>query len=114
EIGQPELAVLPADAAVQAGDVPVLGEEHVAPLAAEVESGLGHGVGVARRVAADDEGEAADEALRRAAHALDPVGRLRCRRERLDAQDLLPDPEDVAEAELDRLLALQLAVDAVE
>ena len=61
-----EPAALPREPAVQAGDVAVLGEEDVAALASEVDAALGDRERVARHVAADDERDAADVALRRA------------------------------------------------
>jgi hypothetical protein len=94
-----------AEAAVEARDVAVLGEEHVAALAAHVDARLGDRVRVARRLATDDERDARDVALRRAAEALDAVRRLRQRLERLVAEDLLADAEDVAVAERRRLVA---------
>src|SRR6185437_3217789 len=63
EIGQVHLPVLRRDAAVEAGDVAVLGEDHVAALAAEVHARLRDGEGVADDVAADDQRDAADVAL---------------------------------------------------
>ena len=75
EVGQRDAAVLPREPAVKPGDVAVLGEEHVAALAAEVNAGLGHGERVAGRVAADDERDAPDVPLRGRAEALDAVGR---------------------------------------
>ena len=60
---------------MQAGDVAVFREEHVAALATEVQARLGNGEGVAGGVAADDQGEATDVALGGAAEALDAVGR---------------------------------------
>ena len=82
---------------MQARDVAVFGEDHVAALAADVHAVGRDGEGVADRVAADDQAEAAEVARVRAAHRLDAVGRLR-RGERLEAHDLLADAEHVAVA----------------
>ena len=101
EVGQEERCPSHVQAAVQAGDVAVLGEEDVAALAPEVNAGLRDREGVARLVAADDERDAADVALARRAEALDAVGRGRLERERLEADDLLADAEDVVGLELD-------------
>src|SRR5215468_5810075 len=59
EIGEEDLAALRRDAAMEARDVAVLGEEHVAALAAKVDPRLGQGEGVADHVAADDQRDAA-------------------------------------------------------
>src|SRR5579863_1389350 len=58
EVRQAHLPVLRREPAVQARDVPVLGEEHVAALAPEVQARLRDGEGVARDVASDDERDA--------------------------------------------------------
>src|SRR5262249_52163785 len=96
EVGEPDLALVGRDHAVQAGDVAVLGEGDVAAPAADVEARLGDREGVAASVAPGHERDAADVPLGGAAETLDPVGRGRLRRERLEADDLLPDTEDVA------------------
>ena len=58
---------------MEAGDVAVLREEDVAALAAEVHARLGDGERVARHIAADDQRDATDVALRRRAEVLDAV-----------------------------------------
>src|SRR5262249_10197535 len=110
EIGDVDLPALRGEATVQAGDVPVLREGDVGGLAAEVDPRLGEGEGVAYHVAADDQRDATDVPLGRAAHPLDAVGGGRGRVERLEADDLLPDAEDVAGVERYRLVAAQLLV----
>ena len=99
---------------MQTRDVAVFREEHVAALATEVHARLGNGKRVARDVATDDEREAPDVALGRAAEPLDSVCRRGLGDERLEADDLLPDAEHVARAELDGDLGRELEERAVQ
>src|SRR5512135_1182847 len=75
EIGQRDATAVVRDVAVEAGDVAVFGEEHVAALATDVDAGLGNRERVASRLAADDERDAPDVALAGRAEALDAVRR---------------------------------------
>src|SRR5581483_9624282 len=73
EIGQRHARAVPAEMAVQTGHVAILRKENVAPLATDVEAGLGDRKCVARRLASDDERDPSDVALRRRAESLDAV-----------------------------------------
>src|SRR5581483_3330144 len=114
EVGQKQALPVPGQAAVQAGDVAVLGGQHVAALAPEVDAALGDGEGVPGLVATDDQRDATDVALAGGAEALDPVGRGGLAVERLEADDLLADAEDLVRLELHRDVAPELLVHPVE
>src|SRR5258708_7304348 len=75
---------------------------------------LGDRERIAGGVAADDQGQATDVTLGRAAKALDTVGRLALPLQLFEANDLLPDAEDVAELEQTGLVRANLEVDAVQ
>src|SRR5262245_42929489 len=70
--------------------------------------------GVARRLATNHERDATDVALRRRSESFHAVWRRLLRRERLELDDLLADAENIVRAELDRLIADELAIHAVE
>src|SRR5690606_23655669 len=80
--------------AVETRHIAILGEQHVSALTAEVEPPLGDRERVPRGVSPDHQGEATDEALRRAAEALDAVGAGGETLQLLEADDLLTDAED--------------------
>src|SRR5690606_25499030 len=114
DVGQVHAAVRPlGDSAVQARDVPVVGEKDVAAFAAAMDAALRHRKRVARRIAADHEREPTDVSLARAAEALDAVGRPALTPELFEPDDLLTDAERVPVLERVRLVRFQLEINAV-
>src|SRR4051812_40939808 len=99
---------------MQTRDVAVFGKQDIPALAPAVHATLRDRESVARRVATDDQRQATDVALRRTAEALHIVGRSPLAFELLEADDFLPDAEQIPELEQARLVRSQLQVDAVQ
>src|SRR5580704_5016774 len=94
--------------------VAVLREEDIATLAAQLDSPFRNGKCVACGVATNDQRNAPDVPLRGRSEPLDPIGGRRQRRERLETNNLLSNPEDVVRFDLNWDVSDELLIDTVE
>src|SRR5450631_3134673 len=115
DVRQIDLAVRTfGDAAVQARDVAVFAEQNVAALTAAMHAAFRDRERVACGVATDDQRQATDVTLGRAAEAIHAVGRATLTLELFESDDLLPDAEQITELEQAGLVRTKLEIHAVQ